>query len=106
MQPTRVLGAALFAALLAACADSPTAPAPGGVNGARAAASIQCEADNAGLTLPPGFCAVIVADNVGAARHMAVRDNGDLYVAINNRPGVPGGVVALRDTDNDGKADV
>ena len=26
-----------------------------------------CDADNAGLTLPPGFCALVVAENVGFA---------------------------------------
>src|SRR5207249_5175939 len=56
-----------------------------------------------GITLPAGFCAVVVADQVGAPRHLAVAQNGDLFVALQSRPG---GVLALRDTTGDGKADV
>jgi glucose/arabinose dehydrogenase len=62
-----------------------------------------CDADNVGLTLPAGFCAVVVADQVGGARHIAVAPNGDVFVALGSRPG---GVLALRDTTGDGKADV
>lgn len=62
-----------------------------------------CRSDNAGLTLPPGFCALIVADSVGQARHIAVAADGDIYVAVG---GNAGGVLALRDTDGDGVADV
>jgi glucose/arabinose dehydrogenase len=64
-----------------------------------------CDADNGGITLPPGFCAVVVADQVGAARHLVVAANGDIFVALEGgRAG--GGVLALRDTTGDGKADV
>jgi glucose/arabinose dehydrogenase len=70
-----------------------------------AAVSLQYAADNAGLTLPDGFQVVEVAHDIGAARHMAVRDNGDLYVALNaQHQGHT--IAALRDTDGDGKADV
>jgi glucose/arabinose dehydrogenase len=62
-----------------------------------------CDPDNGGLTLPPGFCALVVARDVGKARHLVVAPNGDLFVALN---GSPGGVMALRDTDGDGRADV
>lgn len=65
-----------------------------------------CDADNGGLTLPAGFCAVVVVDGVGPARHLAVADNGDVYVAVRNAPNAPGGIVALRDSNGDGKADV
>jgi len=65
-----------------------------------------CSTDNGGLTLPPGFCAVVVTDNVGAPRHLAIAPNGDVFVALENRRGGPGGVLALRDTNGDGKADV
>src|SRR5207237_5421174 len=41
-----------------------------------------CDPGNAGLTLPEGFCAVVVADQVGTARHLVVAPNGDLFVAI------------------------
>jgi glucose/arabinose dehydrogenase len=69
------------------------------------AAAPACDADNGGLKLPQGFCAAVVADAVGAARHLVVAPNGDLFVTTRNRGGQPGGVVALRDTNGDGKMD-
>jgi glucose/arabinose dehydrogenase len=63
-----------------------------------------CRADNAELKLPAGFCALIVADSIGQARHILVRENGDVLVASAARNG--GGVVVLRDTSGDGVADV
>src|SRR6266702_9006784 len=65
-----------------------------------------CDSDNGGLTLPQGFCALVVADQVGSPRHLAVAPNGDLFVALESRRAGPGGVLALRDTTGDGKADV
>lgn len=58
----------------------------------------------AGLTLPANFCASVVADNLGAARHMAVSPAGDVYVVLRGtRAGDPAGsVIALRDADGDG----
>ena len=67
----------------------------------RAASPIACDADNGGLTLPSGFCAVVVANNLGEARHATVAPNGDLYVALLN-----GGVAALHDSHGDGKFDM
>ncbi|CAG5008453.1 hypothetical protein DYBT9275_04272 [Dyadobacter sp. CECT 9275] len=61
--------------------------------------------DNGGLTLPGDFEAVVVADSVGSARHLAVNQNGDIYVRL-RRTWPQGGNVALRDTDQDGKADI
>ena len=64
------------------------------------------DADNGGLTLPGGFQAVVVVDSLdGAARHIAVNSNGDIYVKL-RFPSPLGGNAALRDEDNDGKADV
>lgn len=60
--------------------------------------------NNGGITLPDGFQAVVVADNVGSARHIAVRENGDVYVALRAKK-EGGGIAALRDTNRDGKAD-
>jgi len=68
------------------------------------AATPACAADNGGITLPDGFCAVVVADEVGSPRHLAIAPNGDVFVALLGRP--RGGVLALRDTTGDGKADV
>src|SRR4029077_14769219 len=69
------------------------------------AAGPACDPGNGGLTLPQGFCAVVVAENLGPARHLVVAPNGDLYVSIQNGRGAPGGVVALHDSDGDGKMD-
>jgi glucose/arabinose dehydrogenase len=65
--------------------------------------NLTCAPDNAGLTLPEGFCAQIVADSVGMARHIAIAPNGDLFVALRDSNG---GVMALRDADGDGIAEL
>jgi glucose/arabinose dehydrogenase len=65
-----------------------------------------CARDNGGITLPPGFCALIVADSVGPVRHLAVAPNGDVYGALSGRRGMASGAIALRDNDGDGRADV
>ena len=58
--------------------------------------------DNGGLILPGGFEAVVVIDSVrGAARHIAVNDNGDIYVKL-RFPTAEAGNAAIRDEDNDG----
>lgn len=41
--------------------------------------------DNGGISLPDGFRAVVVAERLGPARHLAVRENGDIYVAMRQR---------------------
>jgi len=66
----------------------------------------RCDADTGGLTLPRGFCAAVFADVDGSPRHIAVAPNGDVYVALTQRrAGGGAGVLALRDTNGDGKAD-
>ena len=72
---------------------------------------LACEADDGGLILPEGFCAVIVVDNIGHPRHIDVAANGDIYVrnrgSRDRDSRVPGeGVVALRDTNGDGRAEI
>jgi glucose/arabinose dehydrogenase len=57
------------------------------------------------LVLPEGFGAIVVADSLGMARHLAVNANGDIYVKLRHITTSPG-TVALRDTTNDGKADI
>ena len=59
--------------------------------------------DNGGLVLPGGFEAVVVHDGVGRARHLAVTDDGIVYVKL--RVPAPKGLVALRDGDGDGRAE-
>ena len=63
--------------------------------------------DNGGLILPGGFEALVVADSVGRARHIAVNDNGDIYVKLTRNDAMKGkgGTVGLRDLNDDGKAD-
>ena len=58
--------------------------------------------DNGGIQLPKGFQAVVVADNIGRARQIAVRENGDIYVSL-REPHGRDYVAALRDTDGDGR---
>ena len=105
---------AALATSLAGCGDPPTgAAAPELVTESRGSPGrVRCAPDNGGITLPPGFCAAVVADLVvdgrpAAARHMAVTPTGDLYVAINSpRNQQPStGIIALRDRDGDGAAD-
>ncbi len=60
--------------------------------------------DNGGIMLPEGFRAVVVADSLGAARHITVGDNGDIYIILSRHEN-GNGMVALRDTDDDGIAD-
>jgi glucose/arabinose dehydrogenase len=59
-----------------------------------------------GVKLPPGFCATIFAESAGPARHLVVRKNGDVIVGLLDQRRQPGGVVALRDTNHDGHADL
>jgi glucose/arabinose dehydrogenase len=90
------LSVAAAIAGLAACGGSPSDTA----------------GDGTGITLPAGFTASIFADGLDRPRHLAVRDNGDVYVTLrtgaaqNPAGNGPGGVVALRDRDGDGRADV
>lgn len=66
---------------------------------------IVADKDNAGLKLPEGFSALVFADSLGNARHLYVNSNGDVYVSL-SRVKNGGGIVCLRDADNNGKADV
>jgi glucose/arabinose dehydrogenase len=71
-----------------------------------------CDPDNGGLTVPAGFCAGVVADNLGTARNLVVAPNGDLFVSVRSGPAVegqppqPGFILGLRDTSGDGRMDV
>lgn len=58
------------------------------------------------LILPGGFRSLVVADSLGASRHLAVNANGDIYVKLKEPKEQVGlGNVALRDLDGDGRAD-
>ncbi|HEX4504801.1 MAG TPA: PQQ-dependent sugar dehydrogenase [Alphaproteobacteria bacterium] len=72
-----------------------------------------CSSDPGGITLSPGFCATVFADNIGHARHMVVAPNGVVYVNDwsgtyypHDKPTAGGFLVALQDTKGTGHADV
>ncbi len=76
-------------------------------------AASACPNDDSGLTLPPGFCASIFADDTGHARHLVVSAGGVVYVNTwsgryyAGQPQHAGAfLVALTDTKHLGKADV
>jgi len=89
---------------------APTVPAAG----IPATGPSGCDADNAGLSLPAGFCAGVWARNVTSVRRMVVAPNGDVFAISNRGRGgrggagttpPPRGVFRLRDANRDGKAD-
>jgi glucose/arabinose dehydrogenase len=110
MATVRVLMIAALTATIAGCGgpghdgSAPTASA-----GAETARSSTVDT---GIKLPAGFTATIFADKLDRPRHVAVRDNGDVYVALRSgrRQVAPsnsaGGIAGLRDTNGDGVADV
>ena len=69
------------------------------------------DADDGAIELPPGFRALVVADKLNAdpgsgrktntLRFLTVAPNGDIYAKYQR-----GGLLALRDTNGDGRADV
>lgn len=61
-----------------------------------------------GLQLPEGFCATLFAEGLNGARHVVVAPNGDVFVNTERGRGgaANGGIVALRDTNGDGKSDI
>jgi|SRR6218665_288226 len=62
------------------------------------------ETTSAGLTLPEGFGAQIIADSLGQARHIVVNDAGDIYVKLNEVKN-GNGILVISGKDKDGKAD-
>jgi glucose/arabinose dehydrogenase len=89
------------------------ASAPAGTDTTATTNTASATAPDAQLKLPPGFTATIFADKLGGARHLVVAPNGIVYVNTWRSPYDSGGrvpeggfIVALRDTNNDGKADV
>ncbi len=57
--------------------------------------------DDGAIKLPPGFRALVVADDLGPLRFMTVAANGDVYVKMRTV-----GIIALRDADGDGRAEI
>ena len=87
-----------MALLFAGCGD-PAADS----ERSQANSEFNCAPENGGITLPDGFCATLVADSVGRARHLDVAPNGDIYLKTRSEAG---GIAALRDTTGDDRADV
>ena len=103
---------AIVVAVIALCV-SYTVLSPGRFLAVAQAAGDGCAGNNAGLKLPPGFCATVFADDLGHPRHMVAAPDGVLYVNtwsgsyFGNSPTPPGGfLVALQDTKGSGTADV
>jgi glucose/arabinose dehydrogenase/mono/diheme cytochrome c family protein len=104
---TRLIAALGGLALLLATGSSFAAEPP------KSAATKACADENTGITLPPGFCATVFADNIGHARHLVVAPDGVVYVNSwsgtyygNDKPPAGGFLVALKDSDGDGRGDI
>lgn len=100
-------GLILTALTLSACpsgSGNPNAtPTPASTASASNTPASGAAASVDGITLPAGFAIQVFADGVGPARHM-VTGNGNVYVRLSSA--VDGKcMVALRDTNNDGRAD-
>ena len=59
---------------------------------------------NGGIHLPEGFAATVVVDQLSGGRHLVVNENGDIYAHLHTAY-EGSGIVALKDTNGDGKAD-
>src|SRR5271165_4816766 len=70
-----------------------------GLGGVRAALPAP-DPDDGGLSLAPGFRALVVADNLGPIRFISVADSGDIYIKKQHN-----GLIALRDRTGTGRAD-
>jgi len=75
--------------------------------------TLACATADAGITLSPGFCATVFADNLGHVRHLAVTADGTVYANSwsgryydNDKPPAGGFLLALKDTTGTGRADV
>lgn len=62
-------------------------------------------ANDAGLTLPTGFAATIIADKLGSTRHLVVTPQNDIYVKLSNAKN-NNGIVVLHEGNSGGKANV
>src|ERR1700692_2164506 len=113
--PVVLVRLALISLVGAAILESGTARSESPAAAGRAATA-GCPRDDSGLKLPPGFCATVFADDTGHARHLVVSPDGVVYVntwsgryyARGGKAESPdrGFLVALKDTQGTGKADV
>ncbi len=113
--PIGLMRLALISLLGAAIVESGTAWSES-TEASRPRAPAGCPKDDSGLVLPPGFCATVFADDTGHARHLVVSPDGVVYVNTwsgryyprdgKSEPPDRGFLVALKDTQGTGKADV
>ena len=100
-----VLSAIGLASMIVACAGpEPELPAAQDSTESADDYAITEWIESAGIRVPRGFEVRVFAEGVGRGRHIAVRDNGDVFVRL-REPRDGGGVAALRDEDGDGVAD-
>lgn len=90
LSATVTVGPLAFVLALAGCAEEEEEPPP-------VEPGLPC--DNS-IDVPEDYCAIVFHSGVGRARQLAVADNGDVFVVVRGS-----GVVALRDTDDDHRAD-
>ena len=111
---TAVLGTLAAATLQVSAAQmaAPPAGAQGAGLGIVGATGGLCPGDNGGISLPPGFCATVFADDLGHVRHIAVAPDGVVYANIWSGRYYPGGkgpadgfLIALKDSRGTGVAD-
>lgn len=98
MNYTQSLYTCLIAVLLMAACGSPTEQTE------EISPYFTADEDQGGLNLGAGLQAYVVAEDLGRGRHLAVNENGDIYMNLREAT-EEGGIVALRDTDGDGRAD-
>jgi glucose/arabinose dehydrogenase len=77
------------------------------------AVAAECQNQDSGISLSPGFCATVFADNLGHVRHLAVSSDNVVYANSwsgryyhNDTPPAGGFLLALKDTTGSGRADV
>ena len=91
------LPALLMIVMVIACSNNSPAPSASSGNNNNTEGDVQ-------LRLPPGFVAIEVSPGVGAARHLVVNSNGDIYIKMANDNGGRA-IVVLKDKNGDGIAD-
>ena len=85
----RVLAVIAVGVVIATVAAAAQIPAP-----------LRPDRDDGAIKLPPGFRALVVADDLGPLRFITVAPNGDIYAKMRTV-----GIIALRDKDGDGRAE-
>jgi len=76
-----VVVAVMFGGLLACNNNTNPNPTPG-VDSPYASPVVKPDADNAGLKLPDGFGALLVAEKTGVPRHIAVNKDGNIFLKL------------------------